>query len=842
MSTTASSTRPRLADLALVTYLAPLVSGRRVAVVGATSGDVARRARLLGAQTVVCFGGTGEDLAVRALTPGSIAAFHGRLDVVIVPDASAVPSLVAVLDEARRALGSEGVVAVGSDPDAGPRPLESSKRGGPDYGALVAMCAERFAEVRVVGRGPFVGYQLATLDEAAEVVTLDTRLVDGDPPRPEGFVAVASDSPVALDPLAVVQVSEGILDALREGAAGEVEAKLKEKEQKLKEVEQASAERWVKLQRLEHGLKEVEEEHRKAREKVVRLSKDLEDERKLRQRIELDQRMVRAAPELPKAPDPELARLREALAAAEKDRDAARAALTAEQGARKGEVESLRAELGEARRMHGAADALSTVARDDSEKLRAALASAEDRVGDLERELDETQQNEAALLAELEELKQRHRHRKPARPELERADDAEQVKALEAQVEAERAQRAELEAEYQRLESELHRVSSALRRAAAEKGAAVEAVRELARSVNRPAPTPAPAPPAVDLAAMNALVTEAGALRGQRDALASRVESLEAQLVRAAGEAQQAKWRADEVEAELSARPAVAAPTRPSAPRVDEREAARLAGALRGMTSRVRELELQVVDLDRALAEERAERDRVRHSATESRNEAARMYALNVSLEARVVHRAMELEGARSGYQRRVVELEQEVERLLRALEVAGKQAAYEAAVTLQSREDELALLRARSQGAAYRLAEAEAALEREPAPSTAVEAERARGEALSAARGRIEALTAELDALRSQVRALAEERDALALQPTQEVSTEGMRIEGVLSDLSVTAERLARTEEELTALRRALDAARGGISAMLADGRGALVAPELMTILRATEVPGSAH
>lgn len=33
----------------------------------------------------------------------------------------------------------------------------------------------------MLGRGPFVGYTLATLDEGSDDVTLDTRLIDGDP-------------------------------------------------------------------------------------------------------------------------------------------------------------------------------------------------------------------------------------------------------------------------------------------------------------------------------------------------------------------------------------------------------------------------------------------------------------------------------------------------------------------------------------------------------------------------------------------------------------------------------------------------------------------------------------
>ena len=268
--------RPRLADLALVTYLAPILQGRRVAVAGTTSGEVAQRLRALGAHTVVCFGGVGEDIAVRALTPGSIAGFHGKLDILVVPDATAVPSLVAVLDEARRALGSDGVVVVGAEAPNGPRVMEPTGRDGTTaYHDLYDLCAARFANVRMVGRGPFVGYTLATFDDGSDRVALDTRLIDGDPARPESFIAVASDSAVALDPMALVQVPDTLLESLREAGVRALREQLQEREQKLKEVEAASAERWVKIQRFEHGVKELEDENRKAREKVVRATKEL---------------------------------------------------------------------------------------------------------------------------------------------------------------------------------------------------------------------------------------------------------------------------------------------------------------------------------------------------------------------------------------------------------------------------------------------------------------------------------------------------------------------------------------------------------------------------------------
>ncbi len=195
----------------------------------------------------------------------------------------------------------------------------TGRDGSTAYHDLYDLCAARFANVRMLGRGPFVGYTLATFDDGSDRVALDTRLIDGDPARPESFIAVASDSAVALDPMALVQVPDTLLETLREAGVRALREQLQEREQKLKEVEAASAERWVKIQRFEHGVKELEEENRKAREKVVRATKELEDERKLRQRVELEAQMSRRAPDLPKTPDlaPELQRAKDELARAE---------------------------------------------------------------------------------------------------------------------------------------------------------------------------------------------------------------------------------------------------------------------------------------------------------------------------------------------------------------------------------------------------------------------------------------------------------------------------------------------------------------------------------------------
>jgi hypothetical protein len=826
-----SPLRARLADHALLAYLSPLLTGRRVAVVGTSSGDVAHRARALGAHTVICFGGVAEDVAVRALTPGAIAAFHGKLDVIVVPDATAVPSLVAVLDEARRALGSDGVLVVGAEPEDAPVPMEASGRSSPvGFAQLHELCATRFGSVRMVGRGPFVGYTLATLDEAAEGVALDTRLVDGDPPKPEAFIAVASDNPVALEALAVVQVAPELLHALRSSARGDLEAKVAERDQKLKDVEQASAERWVKLQRLEHGLKELEEEHRKARDKAVRLQKELEDERKLRQRIELDAQMTRRAPELPRGPDlqPELDRVRSSLAGTE----ARAASLAADLAASQARVTVAEAEL-------EASKARVKTLGAEVMTVQAALDAALKREGELQRELDETQATEAELREQLDEVSARPTPPPPAPVVIaapapvaaaapaprETGPSREEFAALTAKLEAERAARAQAEEEFRRVEALLAERGSDLRRAEELHRIAVEAARELSLTAQRGGL------PAEELATLRAGYGEAQRARAQ---VADERDALAAQLVAVAGEAQQLRWKLAEAANAAPPAPDATADATVDATEWEVKEA-RYEGMLRGLSARVRECETQLVELDRALAEERAGRERDATLLLDSRNEAARLHSLNVSLEGRTLQRGVELEGARSGYQRRVAELELEVDRLVQALSVSGTQATQELSASLSARAHAHELLQAESQGLRMRLDEAERSL---AAPRVAAP--------VAAAAADTSALDAEIGRLRRELDEA--EESAEDAQLTQS------RLDRAMRDLEATAKRLAETEETLgharseavvlrarggreESLRGAVEGARRGISGLLADGRGALLAPELMGILRALEV-----
>jgi chromosome segregation ATPase len=951
--------RARYSDHSLAAYLAPLVEGRRVAVVGPASGEVARRFRALGAATVVAFGGSGDGIAVRALTPGAIAAFHGKLDCVVVPDATAV-QLDTVLDEARRALGHAGIVAVAARTGEAQVQLEGpAGPAGAGYYALHDALASRFDQVQMLGRGPFVGYTIAVLGDGGEGVTLDTRLMPDEPPAAEAFIAVASDSVLSLEGVALVQVPAaevlaGAAQAEAEGRArvATLEAELQQRETKLKEVETASAERWVRVQRLEHELKTLDEDARKARDRGVRLSKELEDERKLRQRIELDAQMSRRAPELPRGADPEeLRQARERATELEQALTAARAELTTQSTRVAGlereldetqatEVE-LRAQLDAAERaaQRGrgrreaaeAAEAALVQARAEAEGLRGEISALRADGGRVQTEAAQQRAEGARLRAEL---------------------TAAQTALTAAQ--AALAERAD-ETEFTRLERELKARAGevlALQAQIAERDAAV---RELAYSLEAATRTDAATQlqaqqeRIAELASLNgALASEATEIVGQNELLRERIAHLETELKSRADLAQQAEFRVGELEAQVRALQAAA----PSAGGAEaeralaeaQRELEELrsrqdeaSDSLRALERRAGEAETQAQEAARSLAEEYARGAELQQQLAEARTDLQRQYALVASVEDRAAQTALELEGARAGYRRRVRELEREVEQLVQSLAVATTQSGEDGEGIARLQRD-LEVLHAERTGLALRLRDAEAALQaRSAAPAApretaAPEAGELRAEQLlgdlaeTAARlaSTEEAMAeAQENALRAQTRAAELEQTVVALQAAaartpapsgpsaealealQRESAErellsrslvaqledrdlrlramerrlveeverARRIESEIWEVELRArdQRIAalsrevergrgagegeavaagpeageltalRTalegrERELQALRGALEQVRAGLSSILVDGRGAVVAHDLVSLLRQLE------
>jgi chromosome segregation ATPase len=813
-----------MVEQSIVAYIAPLVEGRRVAVVGPSSVAVAARVRALGAQSVVALGGEGEGVAVRPLSAGAIEGLRSRIDCVIVPDASAV-GLRRALDESRRALGRDGLLVLGA----------TAREGGPSFHRLRETLEERFGVVKMCGGGAFSGFALASLDDGADEVSLDTRMMPEVPESPSFFVAVASDSDFALDPFAIVQVpavevpvvaptsipadlariealeaalaqEKSEASAQRERAAGATAAlealQLREREgrqsldrvaaelesarvelssarveayrgrQRLAELERSVGGFEARAQELRAACEQAERDRDVGRREVARLRQEGHDRE---QTIERDvSRLERALGER--------GRECESLRRQVQERDGAVRELLFELDRARGDGESsellaLRARDAELASLHAAVGAEAARLASQNDVLRervAALESVcESRDAELKQlgfQLEQARSQHGARARALEDARAREQH--AADLAAERARCEERLTQLRAEHEVAlsslRAQGdaasalfgAEQAARAARARHEADEEAARLRaEAEAERRRAVDAEVALRRTLDR--------------------MTELEAAESEARA---RAASAETRLAEARQTAQSADASAsalaagrsagDEHVGLLSAARAEIASL--SASLQDEGE------RFRGLTAELERSRSEAVDLGRKLDFSiRAEQD-LQAQLDEARAELSRQLALAASLDDRAEALRLELTGARRGASHRVRELELEVEQLVRALEVSNVHSAEEVDVGARARR-EAESLRAERDGLAMRLTDAEAALVALRAP---------------AARG--------TDAEGAGAPGLAEVSVA-----GRDTAAGSERADQLLVTLADTAGRLASTEEQLASVRAELDAER---------------------------------
>lgn len=790
--TAPASPRPaRFAEHSLVAYIAPLVEGRRVAVVGPTSVEIARRARALGAQSVVAIGGQGEGVAVRPLNGGAIEAFRSRVDCVIVPDAGAVP-LARVLDEARRALGRDGLVVVAAPvaPAQG-RPIE--------FHALRSAVEDRFGVVKMVGCGTFAGYSLASFDaeDGADEVTLETRLMPDESASPELYIALASDARFAVDPLAIVQVP-----ALNESAPAQDDAATSEAAEKLEDTEKALAtaieEHEIASERAASAaaavdaakseLNTVRNDLRRSSQRIAELERALDEgessERELRAVIESAerdrdvarkelQRLRGEGKDRDRATADDIARFERALSERGKECEALREQLEDRDSA----VRELLFQL-DCSRGSESAQRITTLESRNAElaSIHAAIAAEaarvaqqndilRDRVARFESVLEARDAEARQLEFQLQQARATQHAQptpKPSDDERANAKHAEQLARLKAEYEAKLAStRAELDAVARRVRAEadaenaLAQVEHAARTARAREEADEEAAR-----LRSEAETQRRRASDAELALKNTMERLAAIEASESDARA-RAASAETRLEEAQRLAvgqQSANAVVTQLDEELRATKARALSLESALSEERERH-----GALGKNTADLR------AQLDDSL---RAEDD-LQEQLANVRAELSRQLALSSSIEDRVAQLELELEGTKKGYTRRVRELEREVEQLVRALEVATSSAGEEAdAVSGVLRE--LDASRAERNGIAMRLADAEAALAAQNTAKTASEPPPAQP----------------------------------LIDSDRAPAPSDNRAEQLLATLAETAARLASTEESLSEITAQLNAA----------------------------------
>ena len=198
---------PRLSR-ALVAFAEALVEGRRVLVVGDSSLALHELLSELGARMVHVFDPdaaralaqpppTARGTVLRGLPEGDFDVRDGAFDLALVPDLSVIEDPAALLARLRRVVGPEGAVMCAA-------PNDEDRI---DYYALYDLVSLQFAHVRMIAAMPFVGVTLAELgqDEVETAVRVDTQLA-GERPEPEAYLALASQSDVALDAYAVIEL------------------------------------------------------------------------------------------------------------------------------------------------------------------------------------------------------------------------------------------------------------------------------------------------------------------------------------------------------------------------------------------------------------------------------------------------------------------------------------------------------------------------------------------------------------------------------------------------------------------------------------------------------------
>ena len=206
----------------LCAYAESIVRGRRVAVFGdATLGLgeslVDRGARVVhvydpdSARAGLAAARTSTLRGVRPLfapLDGDLGMRDGTFDVVIVPDVSLLADRASIVKRVQRLLPPGGVALFAAPNPEAKRWLLPPLTDADDalgYYELYDLVSLEFAEVRMLGQAPFVGYAIVDFSADEPEVSVDTSILE-EPEVPEWYLAVASDREVELDAYSIVEL------------------------------------------------------------------------------------------------------------------------------------------------------------------------------------------------------------------------------------------------------------------------------------------------------------------------------------------------------------------------------------------------------------------------------------------------------------------------------------------------------------------------------------------------------------------------------------------------------------------------------------------------------------
>ena len=287
----------------LAVYAEPLVANRRVALLGPEDPSLIEALLALGARLLYVYDprpnvdtphrGSDPRVTIAPLRAGDVGVREGAFDLALIPDLMMLGDPESALAYVKRLVGASGVALIGCRNREAETVWARAPEGAPapSYTEFYDLCAIRFAEVRMAGVAPFAAYAVAEFAPDREPsITFDASLVAA-PDPPEWFVAVASQSDVsALEAYEIVQIPR---DAINEAEAttdpGEYDAlraQLSAADLKRQEAEARAGEEVLRAERIGSELRAKDDELRKLRDKAGKQTKELEDEKRGRQRAE----------------------------------------------------------------------------------------------------------------------------------------------------------------------------------------------------------------------------------------------------------------------------------------------------------------------------------------------------------------------------------------------------------------------------------------------------------------------------------------------------------------------------------------------------------------------------
>jgi hypothetical protein len=382
-------------SLALVAYAESLIVGRKVIVFGDACSPLAEALVERGARLVhVCdpdpprvaegaARNRSNSITYAPLGEGGLGGRDGSFDVAIVENLPALSQVDGLLRRVRRALSARGLALISSpNPECETRLVADATSGPiPDYYGLYDQVAGEFAEVRMAGQAPLVGYTVADFaPEGDPEPTFDNGFVPGGAEEPERFLAVASAGPIAHAEFVVVGLPAAAVleNRLGEAQEAELQARIAELEA---ELERQTA--------------------RRADERKPDLSAELEKRDRWIRALEA---RADTADERADAAESELESLREQAERSEAEKSALAdriQGLELELGERKTRIVELNEALAaeEKRRDLGEAEAQSA---EDLSRLERQLGERGQQIQRLERQLADAQRLGRELVAKLE--------------------------------------------------------------------------------------------------------------------------------------------------------------------------------------------------------------------------------------------------------------------------------------------------------------------------------------------------------------------------------------------------------------------------------------------------------